>query len=361
MQTFLQQAAAAQIATALSGRRLCQRTGLSRATYCRWRGRQRCAQPLRRQPGPPKTGPLPLDQVRDQLRHLLHGAHRTRGTGALYQQHRAGLSRRQLNALVRHERRHQRQQRRAQLQQITWYSAQTAWALDATEWPTRRPGVKLQVLAARDLASNYGLGLWALPHLGGQAVAEYLATLIRRYGQPLFLKRDNGAVLHTPEVEQVLAGEAVLPLDSPAYYPRYNGAIEKHIGEVKRLFPYPLPEICAVDDSAAQALVEALRHEANARPRHALDGSSPAEMFHAGPRLHVNRPTRAAIFASLCDEAWATVSSMKAPNQRSFAAAWRSAAQSWLRCQALISVSTQQLTKANKQLLLPLSFKKWSH
>ena len=131
MQTFLQQAAAAQIATALSGRRLCQRTGLSRATYCRWRGRQRCAQPLRRQPGPPKTGPLPLDQVRDQLRHLLHGAHRTRGTGALYQQHRAGLSRRQLNALVRHERRHQRQQ-------ITWYSTQTAWALDATA-ATRRP------------------------------------------------------------------------------------------------------------------------------------------------------------------------------------------------------------------------------
>jgi hypothetical protein len=282
-----------------------------------------------------------LAQVRDQLQHLVHGAHRTRGTGALYRQHRAGLSRRQLNALVQQERQHQRQQRRAQLQQITWYSAQTAWALDATEWPTRRPGFKLQVLAARDLASNYGLGLWALPHLCGRAVADYLATLIRHYGPPLFLKRDNGAVLHTPEVEQVLAGQAVLPLDSPAYYPRYNGAIEKHIGEVKRLFPYPLPEPCALEAAAAQALVEALRHEANARPRQALDGSTPAEMFHAGPRLHVNRPTRAAIFASLCDEAWATVSSMKAPNPRRFAAAWRLAAQSWLHGQALISVSPQ--------------------
>lgn len=340
MQAFLQQASAAQSATGLSGRRLCRRTGLSRATYCRWCHRHRCGQPLRQRPGPPKTGPLPLDQVSEQIRQLPAGPWRTRGTGALFHQYRDGLSRRQLAQLVRQHRRQQREERRARLLHITWYSVQTAWALDATEWPTRQPGLKFQVLAARDLASNYGLGLQAQTRLCGQDVAQYLAQLIRQHGPPLFLKRDNGGVLHTPDVEQVLAEAAVLPLDSPTYYPGYNGGMEKHIGDLKRLFPYPLPELAPTAGPTAQALLEALRHEANALPRVALDHCSPAEMFHAGPRLHVARPTRAAIFQSLRTEAYRTVVHMKMPDQRSFATAWRRAAQSWLRCQALIRIST---------------------
>jgi len=339
MHTFLQQARVAQTTAGLSGRRLCQRTGLSRATYQRWGHRERCGQALLQRPGPPKTGPLPLAEVRAQLQQLVAGPHRTGGTGALYQQYRDRLSRRQLAALVREQRRQQRAERRARLLQITWYSVQTAWALDATEWPTDQPGVKLQVLAARDLASNYGLGLQAQLHLRGELVAEYLAQLIRRHGPPLFLKRDNGGVLHTPDVEQVLAAAAVLPLDSPVHYPGYNGGMEKHIGDLKRTFPYPLPDLAPAAGPRAQILLEALRHEANAQPRAALAGASPAEMFYAGPHLHVARPTRAAIFHSLQLEAGCILSRMKTPDQRSFATAWRHAAQSWLRRQALISVS----------------------
>jgi len=345
MQTFLQQARAAQSVTRLSGRQLSQRVGLSRTTYHRWLHRHQSGLPLLRRPGPPKTGPLPLARVREQIRQLPAGPHRTHGTGALYQQHRAGLSRRQLAELVRQHRRQQREERRARLLQITWHSVHTAWALDATEWPTCHRGRTLQVLAARDLASNYGLGLQAHTQLCGQGVAAYLAQLIRRHGPPLFLKRDNGAVLHTPDVEQVLAAAAVLPLDSPAHYPRYNGGIEKHIGDLKRLFPYPLPAPSPEAGPSAQALLEALRHEANAQPRTALDGCSPAERFLVGPRLHVDRPTRSAIFHSLHAHAGRIVAHMKTRDQRSFAAAWRHAAQSWLRCQALISVSTNQSSK----------------
>jgi predicted DNA-binding transcriptional regulator AlpA len=345
MQTFLQQARAAQSATRLSGRQLCQRVGLSRRTYYRWLHRQQSGQPLWLRPGPAKTGPLPLARVREQIRQLPAGPQRTRGTGALYEQYRDGLSRRQLAELVRQHRRQQRAERRARLLQITWYTVHTAWALDATEWPTLYPGRKLQVLAARDLASNYGLGLQAQTQLCGQGVAAYLAQLIRRHGPPLFLKRDNGAVLHTPDVEQVLAAAAVLPLDSPAYYPRYNGGMEKHIGDLKRLFPYQLPAHSPEAGPSAQALLEALRHEANAQPRLALDGCSPAEMFQTGPRLHVDRPTRIAIFHSLQAQACRSLAHMKTRDQRSFNAAWRLAAQSWLRCQALISISTHQKPK----------------
>ena len=347
MHTFLQQARVAQSATRLSGRRLCQRAGLSRATYQRWCHRNRCGQPLLQRPGPPKTGPLPLAEVRAQIQQLVAGPHRTRGTGALCQQYRDGLSRRQLAALVREHRRQQREARRSQLLHLTWFTVQTAWALDATEWGTDQPGVKLQVLAARDLASNYGLGLQAQRQLCGGLVAEYLAQLIHRHGPPLFLKRDNGGVLHTPDVEQVLAAAAVLPLDSPVHYPGYNGGMEKHIGDLKHAFPYALPGLAPASGPSAQILLEALRHEANTQPREALAGDTPAEMFFTGPHLHVARPTRAAIFQSLQCATRRILSHMRTPDHRCLAAAWRQAAQSWLRRQALISVSTNPNPQPN--------------
>jgi len=361
MPTFLQQAAAAQSATGLSARRLCHRLGFSRATYCRWHHRHRCGQPLLRTPGPIKTGPLPLAQLRQQIEQLDHGAKRTQGTGALYRQHRDSLSRRRLDQWVQTERQRQQQQQRDQLQHVTWFSVHTAWALDATEWQTGQPGVKLQVLAARDLASHYGLGLEAQTQLHGDWVADYLDQLIQRHGAPLFLKRDNGGVLHTPAVEQVLAAAGVLPLDSPVLCPRFNGAMEKGIGDFKRLFPFPLPGLATGSLASTQALLEALRHEFNAKPSPALADCSPAEMFYLGPRLTVDRRTRAAIFQSLCDQSWRKLSDMKTPDQRGFAAAWRLTVVSWLRCQALISVSTKPQNQHTKQLLLPLFSQKWPH
>ena len=56
-------------------------------------------------PGPAKTVPLPLAQVREQLEQLCHGAQRTQGTGPLYRQYQQSLSRRQLAAMVREIRR----------------------------------------------------------------------------------------------------------------------------------------------------------------------------------------------------------------------------------------------------------------
>jgi len=64
-------------------------------------------------------------------------------------------------------------------------------------------------------------------------VAEHLEKLFRRHGPPLFLKRDNGSPLNAAEVDAVLADYGVIPLNSPAYYPRYNGAMEKSIRDFK--------------------------------------------------------------------------------------------------------------------------------
>jgi hypothetical protein len=141
--------------------------------------------------------------------------------------------------------------------------------------------------------------------------------------------------------------------------------MEKHIGDLKHAFPYALPDLAPAAGPSAQVLLEALRHEANAQPRAALEGASPAEMFYAGPHLHVARPTRAAIFHSLQLAAGCILSRMKTPDPRSVPAAWRLAAQSWLRRQALISVfnplSPPTNTHTNQTQLLPHFSPKWSH
>jgi transposase InsO family protein len=359
--TLLQQAAAAQSRTGLSGRRLCPRVGLSRATFCRWRQRRRCGQLLLLTPGPAKTGPLPLALLRAPIQDLTHGRRRTQGTGPLYQQHRQGISRRTLGDLVRQARRHHHEQLRLLTQHITWFRVQTVWALDATEWRTVPTGAKLQVLATSDLASRYGLGLQPEPQLTGDRVAEHLLALIRQHGPPLFLKRDNGSVLRTEAVQAVLAQAGILPLDSPPYYPPYNGAIENYIGQVKRALPEGLPCPPSGNLGPVRACLHGVRLELNARSRAALDGACPADLFHQGPRLHVAKPERAAIFDWIWQRTQRTLSTMETVNQRRINAAWRHTAESWLRSQGLMAINYSHPNTANKNQLLPLFFEKWPH
>jgi hypothetical protein len=69
--------------------------------------------------------------------------------------------------------------------------------------------------------------------LPAEQVVSDLTVLFQRYGAPLFLKRDNGSNLVNAPVDEVLAQHGVIPLTSPPYYPRYNGAIEYAQRELK--------------------------------------------------------------------------------------------------------------------------------
>jgi hypothetical protein len=140
----------------------------------------------------------------------------------------------------------------------------------------------------------------------------------------------------------VLAEAGVLPLTSPPDCPRYNGGIEKTIGELKQWLPGELPVSYQEVLPAVPSVLEALRLEANARPRNCLRGGSAAETFYAGPRLSVDRPTRANIFNSLWQETWSIISAMNQPDRRRVNAIWRHTAVSWLRGQALITITNPQ-------------------
>jgi hypothetical protein len=85
----------------------------------------------------------------------------------------------------------------------------------------------------RDLASHYQVA--AIPQAAptDRAVAAVLTDLFIRHGAPLVLKSDNHGAFTGREVRHVLERWGVLPLVSPPYFPRYNGAVEAGVGQFK--------------------------------------------------------------------------------------------------------------------------------
>ena len=328
--------------TGLSTRQLCAGLALSLSTLRRWQQRAQNGQPLLRQPGPKKTGPLPLEQLRERIRQLPHRHQRTHGTGLLSEQYRNGLSRRDLAVLVRDERDRQKRERRRTLKRIAWKEPNLAWAIDATEYGADQRGRKLILIATQDLASRYGFAPLVTLQARGSEVADYLRGLFDRHGAPLFLKRDNGSIFNDQAVDAVLAEHCVIPLNSPARYPRYNGAIEKAIREMKEELSQCLPVPAAWRPPHVGPFANAITHLKNCRRRCSLGGHTAAEAYAHQPRSRFGKRERHLTFEWISNHSNAILQRMEKPNRRSVDAAWRQAAETWLRCQGLITVSLNQ-------------------
>ena len=339
--------------TGFSYRRVCRGLALPFSTFQRWRRRRHRGLPLLQSPGPKKTAPLPLAQLQPELAALPHRLQRTRGTAELYRRHQSRLSRRKLNALVHAERTRQKRQRRLAWQRLTWLSPNTAWAIDATEHVADQSGRKLYLVAIQDLASGLRFAPLVSAQLHGPTIASHLRQLFAQQGAPLFLKRDNGSVFNDHAMESLLAHACVLPLNSPNACPRYNGAIEKGIRDMKAsLLPcLPAPRHWQPDHVAPY--IRAVLHLENSKPRRRLAGQSAVSTFFQRPRLRPSRRQRHLTFAWIKARADATVSQTMSPNQQSCQRAWRGAALTWLRRQGLVKLTkakTKQ-TKTNPELL----------
>ena len=165
--------------------------------------------------------------------------------------------------------------------------------------------------------------------------------LFHQHGPPLILKRDNGSIFNNEEVDAVLARWHVLPLNSPAYYPRYNGAIEKAISELKADLPSVLTPPAAWQIHQVQSILAALCLQQNTQPRRRLQGRSACEFYHHDKSPRYPKRQRLAIFQSILSDATATINHMEEPDRRVFHAAWREAMVRWLVCQNLLSLSQQ--------------------
>jgi hypothetical protein len=328
--------------TKADDRHLSTVVGIGYRRLLRWRKRSQAGQPVLVAPGPKKAGPLPLAELKAEITALRHGRHRSHGTGPLYQAHQGAISRRALGRLVSEERARQNRVRRQTCKRVTWHEPDLAWAIDTTERGRDQHGEKLYIHAVRDLCSHYGFEPKPAVVSVGEEVAAHLDRLFQQYEPPLFCKRDNGGPLNHQAVDAVLAKYGVIPLNSPAYYPPYNGAIENGIRQMKAALGDCLPQPNRWDPPAIAPYLIAVQHRLNCQPRRSLRGHSACEVYYHQPRSHYSQRERLAIFEWIRIHAIARINQLEKIDQRRILAAWRDAVETWLRCRGLITVSINQ-------------------
>lgn len=303
---------------------------LPRATILRWRARAQAGESVVGKPGPKKRKPLDLSALRTAIQQLDHGRRRTDGTIQLQALFSDCVSRRRFQELVAEERQAQSQE----ITRIQWLVPGAAWSIDTTEYQ------KTKITPLRDLASKYQL---PAPLVGaredGRAIAAYLDLMFRKYGPPLFLKRDGGSPLNCAEVDQVLSDHHVLPLNSPPGYPRYNGSMERSMQDLKRALDQQQPgSLPTVSDMQ----VELVTHQLNHRRLRSLSRLTPCQVFHdPARRMQLHGASRQKIFREVFAEFWYRLDMLPHPNPHLVRATWRSVVESWLRRQGWITVSTK--------------------
>lgn len=336
-----------QKSTQLSAHQSSAALGLGYRRLLRWRQRAQAGLPALAVPGPKKCGPLPLDQLQADIEALRHRRQRSHGTGELQVRYQGTISRRALARLVATERGRQNSVRQRQYKHVSWHQPDVAWAIDATERGRDRQGRKLYIHAVQDLCTRYRFAPLVALDSKGAAVAAHLEKLFRKHGAPLFLKRDNGSPLNDTAVNAVLADYGVIPLNSPAHYPRYNGAMERGIREVQQALGECLTKPRRWQPSALLPYIIAVQHALNCRPRRSLHGHTACEAYHHQPHLRYSKRERLATFRRIRLHANDRLESLERLDQRSIGAAWRHAAETWLRCQGLITVSINQQVLPN--------------
>lgn len=315
-------------------RELCLPRILSYPKLMRCRDRLRHRQEPVMKPGPRKFVEVDMDEFRKDIESLAHGRKRTSGVGNVRSKWCRLLSRRAISDAVRLYREECNRMKRAMERRVRWHLPGLVWAIDDTELSMN--GIKMNIHNARDLASRYTFR----PLLGefpkGPDVAENLRILFREHGAPLFLKRDNGCNLNSVEVDKVLAEFGVMALNSPKYYPPYNGAIENCQNELKS----HMQTMYERGASDFQLMAELSAHNLNHRRRNCLSGLSSCACLSAGiNRMKAYNLKKRKEFR---DQIMALVRQIKNKSNSDksvdFDTIWRVAVETWLRRHGLVTV-----------------------
>jgi hypothetical protein len=321
---------------------ICKTLQLSLASFNRWRYRIRKNLILIKHPGPKKVEPLDLSVLDTEIRLLDHGEKRSTGTTGLYQRHRLSVSRRELGRMVEQVRHDLVVDHRRYLRRIEWRRPGVAWAMDGTEYDVGL-ACKVYLCNMQDLSSRYKFLPLAGEYPVGEEIAGYLSEKFDRYGAPLVLKRDNEGNLNHSAVNGVLEEFYVLPLNSPAYYAPYNGAIEESQREVKQCLREKLPSDITNLQNHIAAYAEAGVNDLNHRIRPCLNGRTSCQaFFESGSRPAFTKRDRREIYDSIMEKVERILSAMNQSGQAIKESAWRIAVESWLKSRGFIKVHINQ-------------------
>lgn len=320
---------------------LCRSLGLPYSTLRRWRERRRRSCTIKRQPGPSKIPALPVADFRSQVVRLDHGSNRTRGAGVIIRNFRDWLSRRRVQSFIARLRQRQVRRQREAKHYVTWHIPNLAWAIDALHLRTSPHDPGVVVVLARDLASHFHFEPLVLKAESAEQNLHWLRRLFSRHSPPLLLKRDNGAPFNAAILNNFIAENGIIPLNSPVRRPSYNGAIEHGVGSFKRALyaaldpDQPIPEIRKL-----LPIIQSIIHLHNTRPRRSLAGLTPAQAYFHHHTERWSRARRLEIFDWICAHAQNNVEiKWEMSDHHSRAVAWRRAVVAWLRCQHLITIS----------------------
>jgi len=282
-------------------------------------------------PGPKKVEWPDYGELAREIGRLRHGWKRTKGTGALILRHRAGVSRRHLQRMVAAERQERRRERERQMTRILWLFPNLAWSMDDTE----RHGKRHCLHTVQDLASRYKFPPLAGPLPHGEQVARHLESLFEQYGTPLFLKRDNGPNLNQAAVDDLLEERLVIPLNSPPYYPQYNGAIERTQRDYQHRLDKSFPK--DYEQQNQQVCGQLATHDMNHQPMACLSGRTPCGVLFGGGAITFNLRQRKEALTWIQDRILAIIEQTQPINTSSIQAAWRATCLNWLLLNGLIT------------------------
>ncbi len=315
-------------------RAICNSVRLPYPSFIRWHMRNKKNVPPVRQPGPPKVEPPDFSKIERDISQLSHGYNRTHGAGSLYARYGSAVSRRQLQSMVAMARHDLNVSQRQNLRRIVWNVPNVAWSMDPCEYEQHdASGDKVHLNQMQDLASRYKFNPMAGEVPCGEEISGYLTATFNRFGAPLFFKRDNGGNLNHAAVNAVLADYFVMPLNSPVYYPPYNGAIEEAQTELKTGLAAKLAYKPTCPREHLEAYASTVEHDLNHKPRPCLNGNNACRVYFAGRRTFSKWERRDAY-------AWITNLQTDILCRESVQrqAAWRIAVESWLNMKGFITI-----------------------
>jgi hypothetical protein len=265
------------------------------------------------------------------------------GSGALYERYRGLISRQAIRSSIVEARRLSHRDIRETQQHIHWLVPGSVWSMDMVEYEHDERGERVFIHQVQDLASRYKFPPIGGGYLCGEEIAGHLQAMFNEHGAPLVMKRDNGGNYNHPAVDDVLAQNLVLPLNSPREYPKYNGGIEHAQGELK---PRIRLKIEAAGSSFLRRTIEpyaqAAIHDLNHLPRRVLRGMTACQRFYGNRRIKFNRKERREIYDCVNSLKCDILRSMHNHRTTNAETAWRLAVAHWLQTNGFFIVSVNR-------------------
>jgi len=285
-----------------------------------------------RQPGPRVTTAEALRSLESECASIGHKATRS-SSGSLRTKYYSTVSRRDMEAKIKESRRQHNAEYRRGLLDLEWHGSGIVWAMDDTEYGIS--DTKYSIHNVRDLGAQYVMEpIVSAKMASGSMVAANLEKLFHAHGAPLILKRDNGSNLCCEEVDAILAKWMVLPLTSPPYCPKYNGAIEWSQEQLKSEIELIIADMgTSIESVSLRAKLAS--HTINHRESPSLSGRCPCHSL-ALTQKHFSRNERR-IIKDCVEQERDIIFQRMGPKQDS-RAAWRQAVTQWLTSNGLLSI-----------------------